>query len=82
MQDELECQLGAFADPYPSPSYLKIKVPLYANYDEMLEVEKPDSVVAATSNQMHTPAGIACGNLGTHILMESPYLKLWKWVRS
>ena len=60
----------------------KIKVPLYANYDEMLEVEKPDSVVAATSNQMHTPAGIACGNLGTHILMESPYLKLWKWVRS
>ena len=59
----------------------KIKIPFYANYDEMLEVEKPDSVLEATSNQMHMPASIACGDLGTHILMESPYLKLWKWVR-
>lgn len=74
MQDEHECELVAFADPFPAEAELptKFNVPLYASYDEMLEVEKPDGVVVAAPNQMHTPAGIACANSGAHILMEKP----------
>lgn len=44
----------------------------YADYQEMLEKEKPDAVSVCTPNSLHAPISIAAANAGAHVLCEKP----------
>ena len=45
---------------------------VYADYNEMLEKEKPDIASVTTWNAAHAPAAIAALNAGCHVICEKP----------
>jgi Predicted dehydrogenases and related proteins len=51
-------------------SELNIKCPIYADYHEMLEKEKPDAVVINLAHHLHKDCFIACARAGVNILIE------------
>jgi predicted dehydrogenase len=48
---------------------------LYSDFRKMLEKEKPDAVVVATSDNWHAPVSIACMEAGAHVYCEKPMCK-------
>lgn len=45
---------------------------VYADYQEMLEVEKPDAVIVTSPNKEHAPMTIAALKSGADVLVEKP----------
>lgn len=66
--------LVAMADPSPEAASFaaSLGVPIYADYTQMLDSEKPDAVIVALPNALHVPAGLACVQRGLPMLMEKP----------
>ncbi|OUL99065.1 Gfo/Idh/MocA family protein [Variovorax sp. JS1663] len=69
-----ECELAAFADPYPSAAMLadEAGVPLYPSLEAMLAAQRLDGVVLATPNLLHVPGALACIEAGVPVLLEKP----------
>lgn len=69
-----EGTLTAIADPSPAAAGIarELGVPAYADLKELLALEKPDGVVAATPNQSHEADGLACIAAHTPVLIEKP----------
>ena len=74
MQDEPVCEVVAVADPASSTKERaqQASVPWFADYLEMLNQIRPAGAIVATPNELHTPVGVACAELGVHLLMEKP----------
>ncbi|MBT7757912.1 MAG: Gfo/Idh/MocA family oxidoreductase [Rhodospirillaceae bacterium] len=49
-----------------------IRVPYYADYQQLLDDTKPDGVIVAVPNQLHVAAGGACLSRGIPCLVEKP----------
>jgi len=66
--------LAAIADPAPAAEQLagELGVPYYARHEAMLDREKPDGVINATPNQLHTSVGVACVERKLPMLIEKP----------
>ncbi len=45
----------------------------YKDYDEMLQIEKPDTVIVATPETMHRELVAAASQYGCHVLVEKPF---------
>ena len=45
----------------------------YKDYDEMLQIEKPDTVIVATPETMHRESVAAASQYGCHVLVEKPF---------
>lgn len=69
-----ECELTAFADPFPSAGALAAEagVPLYPDLEAMLAADRLDGVVLATPNALHVPGALACVEAGVPALVEKP----------
>jgi predicted dehydrogenase len=69
-----DCELAAFADPFPSAASLaqEAGVPLYPGLAAMLAAERLDGVVLATPNALHVPGALACVEAGLPVLVEKP----------
>ena len=70
----MEGALVAIADPSPTAAGTarELGVPVYADLQELLELEKPDGVVVATPNQSHEADGLASVAARTPVLIEKP----------
>jgi predicted dehydrogenase len=71
---EASCRLVALADPASASVDLarKAGVAHYADYEELLERERPEAAIVAVPTALHTPVGVACAQRGVHVLMEKP----------
>lgn len=69
-----QCVCVAICDTDPKCQTLadKLGVSFYADYEEMLDWEKPQGAVIATPTNLHTAVGLACAERSVHILMEKP----------
>jgi predicted dehydrogenase len=65
---------AAVADPSAQAETLArgAGVSYYADYEKMLDAEKPDGVVIATPNQFHAEAALACIARKIPLLLEKP----------
>ncbi len=48
------------------------EVPVYLNYQEMLEKERPKLVAIATESGKHAPIALDCIEAGCHVIIEKP----------
>jgi predicted dehydrogenase len=71
---EPACRLVAVADPAPAAAALAkaAGVACYADFEEMLDRERPDGAIVAVPTALHAPVGLACVARGVHLLMEKP----------
>lgn len=70
-----DVDLVAVADPEYKAAEMtaeKHNTRAYADFQEMLEKEKPDAVSIAVPTAMHEEAGLAALESGAHVLMEKP----------
>ena len=69
--------LVAAADPFPDPRAAMKKVAdsiqFYDDTNKMLERERPDLVIVATSSMYHHDLVIAALKAGAHVLCEKPF---------
>jgi predicted dehydrogenase len=63
------CDLDATRRERAAASF---KVPVFADYDEMLREAKPEVVIVATPPQHHVAACIAALRAGAHVVCEKP----------
>lgn len=49
-----------------------VQVPMYSDYREMLEKERPDICAIATESGKHPQIAIDCLNAGAHVICEKP----------
>ncbi len=68
------CRLVALADPDAAAAALAgdLGTAYYADFEAMIEKERPDGVVIAAPTNLHAPIGIACAARGIHLLVEKP----------
>lgn len=68
-----ECEIASVVDPGPKAAQVasRFGVPLYVTLEEGLAT-KPDGVILATPNQLHTEQGLACIAAGIPVLVEKP----------
>ncbi|MDA8248218.1 MAG: Gfo/Idh/MocA family oxidoreductase [Rhodospirillales bacterium] len=66
--------LAAVVDPSPAATALAAGrgVPWFADHPDMLESVRPDGVVIATPNALHTPVALDCLARGVPVLIEKP----------
>lgn len=66
--------LVAVADLNPDFAALaeKLNTHYYADYNQMLEQEKPDGVIIAVPPKFHKSIAIDCMKAGAHVLVEKP----------
>ena len=69
-----ECNLVAVADidEKHAATAAKLGIKYYPDYEEMITQEELEGVIIATPNHLHVPMGIACAELGLHVLVEKP----------
>lgn len=74
LRENAAYEVAAIADPSPAAATLakEAGVPYYADYERMLDREKPDGAVVATPNQQHVVVGLACIKRSVPILVEKP----------
>ncbi len=51
---------------------LRLDVPIYTDYQELLKMDNLDAVVIVTPNFLHAPMAIAAIKAGKHVLCEKP----------
>ena len=66
--------LAAISDPAPAAAELAtmLGAPYYADFEVMLDKEKPDGVIIASPNDLHAPAALAAIERGIASLVEKP----------
>jgi len=71
---EASCCLVSIADPAPASVELarEAGIPHYADFEEMLDRERPEAAIVAVPTALHTPVGVTCAQRGVHMLMEKP----------
>ena len=69
-----EAELVAIADVSPEAEATAAgqSVPLYADFERMLDELAPDGAIVALPNELHAPAGLACVEHGIPALIEKP----------
>lgn len=67
-------ELAGVADPTPAAASeaTELGYTCYANLTELLRAERPDGVIIAVPNQLHTALGLECIAAGLPILIEKP----------
>ncbi len=68
VRNDPACELVAVAEPAGGD----YGVPCYADYAVMLDQEKPQAAIIATSNALHVPVALACVERGIPALVEKP----------
>jgi predicted dehydrogenase len=73
-QQSSACELSAIVDPSPAAQALASQAgaPLYPTPGELLERDRPDSVILATPNQLHVKHAQTCPTAGVPTLLEKP----------
>lgn len=68
------CALASIVDVNPRAAEVarKYEVPLHRTLEECFEAGKPDGLVLATPNQLHTEQGLVCIAAGIPVLVEKP----------
>jgi len=66
--------LSAVIDPLPAARAVagKFDVPLFASFQDMLAVHRPDGLIVATPNGLHVENGLAAVAAGIPVLVEKP----------
>lgn len=66
--------LAAIADPAPTTEQLaaELGVPWYDSHERLLDREKPDGIIVATPNQLHSSVGLASIERKVPVLVEKP----------
>jgi len=69
-----DAELAAVADPAPQAAAVSDRLGTrhFAEVEAMLDAVRPDGVVVAAPNQLHTPVGLACVARGIPALIEKP----------
>jgi predicted dehydrogenase len=69
-----ECALASIVDISPGAAEIarKYEVPLHRTLEECIAAGKPDGLVLATPNQLHTEQGLVCIAAGIPTLVEKP----------
>ncbi len=70
--DELDFVAVSDIDEKHRKTAETLGVKYYASYQEMIEKEKLDGVVAAVPNNLHLAVGRTCAEKGLHLLVEKP----------
>ena len=70
-------QVAAFADPSEgalkaAQDRVKTEVPVFSDYEEMLDKTKLDAAVISTPHTLHFEQVMACLNRGLHVQVEKP----------
>ena len=68
---EASCCLVSIADPAPASVELarEAGIPHYADFEEMLDRERPEAAIVAVPTALHTPVGVTCAQRGVNMLM-------------
>lgn len=53
-------------------------VPVYRDYDDMMDKEHPDAVVIATPSRLHASMGRSALEAGAHVFCEKPFCLDWQ----
>lgn len=69
-----EYRMAGVADPAPAAAEEAAQkgYPHYAEWEALLEREKPEGIIVAVPNQLHVSIGLACVSRGIAVLVEKP----------
>ncbi len=66
--------LMAAADPAPAAQHAagELGIPCFADYEQMLDAQRPEAVIVSLPHAMLAAAGVASARRGLHVLLEKP----------